>query len=97
MLGQLAHVGGQGVGVAVLAGVGEQGGDLLVDGVGDVDVVVDLGVLDQPELVEVPGLLGEVGEGVGVAGRGVEGAEGGFAGGQVVRVGDLEALPVAFG
>src|SRR5438034_8970988 len=64
----VAHVGGEGFGVAVLAGVGHQGGDLLVDGVGDVDPMVAFGVLHHPEFADVPRLLGQLGEGVRVAG-----------------------------
>src|SRR5690606_3760418 len=90
---------GEVVDVADLAGVGLEGRQFAVDDRGDVDPVVLGGAAHEPYLADRPGFqalfLQELGEGVGVAGVGVDGVEGGAADRAVVGVAGGDELVVA--
>ena len=85
-----------------LTRVRPQGGDLALERVSDVHVVVGLAATDQPDLRDIPRLkafvLQEVGMGEGVACVRVDGGEGKLAGRSVVGVtARTEAGPVPLG
>ena len=86
--------------LADLAPVAAQGGDLAVEGVGDVDGPVGAGRRHHPDLghgVGLETLLEELGVGEGVAGVGIGGAHGRLAGRQVVGMAGADAVPHPIG
>jgi hypothetical protein len=80
--------------------VGAERGDLPVERVGDIDVMVWRRVRHHPHLGHLPGLEALVGEQLGkgerVAGVRIDRAKRGLARREVVRVRGLDARPVAF-
>src|SRR5665647_2484348 len=69
-----------------------QGGDLAVKGAGDVDGMGHVGMGHYPDLVDVPrlqALLEQLGPRESVLGGGIDGTDGGFACGEMIRVGSV--------